>query len=239
MTFLTLDIKGSLAALALGLAFYILAGFNLVLVAFMLYFLMLSSLVTSAGKSRKKAMGVYQKSRGILNVVSNGCGPLIFAAVFFLTLFYNMQYLAVLALAGFGASVASVTADKFSSELGVLDGEPKDIFTFKHVKKGASGGITLFGLGSGFFAALLVSTPFSFVIFRLGLLPPLQPQYTLFPLYALITVCVGGFIGTLVDSLLGHYEEKGIGNKFTSNFICSVCGGAAGMLLLYALSFVH
>jgi uncharacterized protein (TIGR00297 family) len=229
MAFLTLDMKGVAAALVLGLALLLLGGLNLVFVAFMLYFLLLSSVVTSAGRRRKKAMGVYQKSRSAQNVISNGCGPLIFAFLFFASVATSMPAFAVVSLVGFGASVAAVTSDKFSSELGVLDGQPKDILTFKDVKKGMSGGVTLFGLASGLFAAIMIALPFSFVVFKLG---NLLPQYSVLAAPVLIAVVVGGFVGTLVDSLLGHFEEKGIGNKFTSNFICSVCGGLVGMLLL-------
>lgn len=229
MVFLTLDIKGVAAALVLGFLLLLFGNFNLVFIAFMLYFLLLSALVTNTGRQRKRALGVYQKSRSIANVISNGSGPLIFAFLFFVAVLGNASVLAIASLAGFGASVASVTSDKFSSELGVLDGQPKDILTFKSVKKGASGGVTPFGLTSGLFAALLVGVPFSFVVFRLGVLLPVNPALAV---YAIIAVTIGGFIGTLVDSLLGHFEEKGTGNKFTSNFICSVCGGLAGMLLL-------
>lgn len=229
MAFLTLDMKGVAAALVLGLALLLLGGLNLVFVAFMLYFLLLSSIVTSAGRRRKKAMGVYQKSRSIQNVISNGCGPLIFAFLFFVAAIDSMPAFAVVSLVGFGASVAAVTSDKFSSELGVLDGEPKDIITMKSVKRGASGGVTPFGLTSGLFAAMMIALPFSFVVFKLG---NLLPQYSALAVPAMLAVVVGGFSGTIVDSLLGHYEEKGIGNKFTSNFICSVCGGLVGSLLL-------
>ena len=229
MGFLTLDIKGVVAALALAFLFLLFGNFSLLFLAFMLYFLLLSALVTNAGRQRKRALGVYQKSRSIANVISNGTGPLIFTFVFFVGALNGSAAWAVAGLAGFGASVAAVTSDKFSSELGVLDGQPKDLFTLKNVKKGASGGITTFGLAAGLFAALLVAVPFSFIVFRTGV-PIAQPAGI--ALYALIAIAAGGFVGTVVDSVLGHFEERGIGNKFSSNFICSVCGGLVGALLL-------
>ncbi len=230
MGFLTLDITGIIAALVLGFLFLIFGNLSLVFIAFMLYFLLLSALVTNTGRQRKRALGVYQKSRSIANVVSNGTGPLIFAFLFFMAVFSHATAFAIASLAGFGASVASVTSDKFSSELGVLDGQPRDIFTFKNVKKGASGGITPFGLASGLFASMLISIPFVFIVFKQGILLPFAPSFVVFSLFA---ITIGGFVGTLVDSMLGHYEEKGIGNKFTSNFICSIFGGLLGMLLLF------
>jgi uncharacterized membrane protein len=41
-----------------------------------------------------------------------------------------------------------------------------------------------------------------------------------------------GFCGGLVDSLLGYYEEKGIGNKYTSNAICGIAGALIAMLIV-------
>ena len=229
MAFLTLDMKGIAAALALGFLFLLFGGFNLLFIAFMLYFLLLSALVTNVGRQRKRALGVYQKSRSIANVVSNGTGPLLFSFVFFAALLGGSSALVVASLVGFGASVAAVTSDKFSSELGVLDGQPHDIFTFKSVKRGVSGGVTPFGLVSGLFAAMLVGMPFSFAVFKFGVL---LPQPTSLALLGFAAITIGGFAGTIVDSVMGHFEENGIGNKFTSNFICSVCGGLVGLLLI-------
>ncbi len=229
MAFLTLDLKGIIAALALGFLLLLFGDLNIVFIAFMLYFLLLSALVTNAERGRKRALGVYEKSRSVANVLSNGTGPLIFSFIFFFAMLGGASGIAIAALAGFGASVASVTSDKFSSELGVLDGQPKDILTLKGVKKGVSGGVTAFGLASGLFAALLISVPFAFVVFKNGIMLPGGPEFVL---YSLVAITIGGFVGTITDSVLGHFEEKGMGNKFTSNFICSICGGLVGMLLL-------
>jgi len=229
MTFLTLDKKGLVAAAFLGVALLALAGFRPLLVSYMLYFLLLSAAVTVVGKRKKKAMKVYQKSRGLENVLSNGLGPLIFAVMFFISTAYTNTALAGISLIGFGASVAAVTSDKFSSELGVLDGEPRDIFTMKTIKRGASGGITAFGLAAGLFATLLISIPFSFMTFKVG---AAFPYFHSVAFVALIACTVGGFSGTLIDSVLGHFEERGLGNKFTSNFACSVVGGIIGFMIL-------
>ena len=41
--------------------------------------------------------------------------------------------------------------------------------------------------------------------------------------------------GNFIDSLLGHFEEKRIGNKYTSNLVCSVAGAALCAAALYLL----
>ncbi len=230
MGFLTLDAKGLTLAAILGVAMLFFGGLNLIFLVFMLYFLGLAAAVTTVGKERKKSLGVYQKARGITNVLSNGIGPLIFAFLFFIFIFVQRNAaLAVASLAGFGASVAAITADKFSSELGVLNGAPHDILTYKLVKRGASGGVTVFGLASGLFGAMLISTPFTFIAFKLGYILPGNYQLAVL---ALLGCTAGGFAGTVVDSFLGHYEERGMGDKFTSNLACGLIGGIIGMLVL-------
>ncbi len=227
MTFLTLDAKGVAAAVLLGLVLFVLNGFRFFFVIFMLYFLILSAIVTVSGMKRKKQLGVYEASRSIANVLSNGCGPLIFAVVVFFSMALGHPFWTCMALVGFGSSVASITADKFSSEIGLLDGIPRDILNMRKVRRGVSGGITALGLSAGLFAAVLIAAPFGAIA---SLIFPVNLAGLTF--YVLLAATIGGFAGTLVDSMLGHFEEKGIGNKFTSNFFCSICGGMVGILVL-------
>ena len=115
------------------------------------------------------------------------------------------------------ASVAAISADKFASEIGVLDGIPTMLLTLKRVKKGVSGGVTALGLVASFVAALIIGTSALYINVAL-------------PIVALIAF--SGFFGNLIDSVFGYYEEKGIGNKFTSNFVCSLAGAVACLLIL-------
>jgi uncharacterized protein (TIGR00297 family) len=129
--------------------------------------------------------------------------------------------------------VAAIAADKFESEIGIFDGMPRMIFTFKKVRKGTSGAMTLLGLFSGVLASLLVALMLILVIH------PLQVLYatsTSLAASAVLSVIIGGFVGSVVDSVLGYYEEKGIGNKYTSNLVCGICGALVGMLLFSLLA---
>jgi uncharacterized protein (TIGR00297 family) len=232
MTFLTLDRNGIIAALILGALLLVFGGFSPIFVMFMLYFLVLSAIVTAAGKHYKKKIKVYEKSRGVWNVLSNGLGPLIFTVAFFILFeVFGLNVAAYLAIVGFGASVASITADKFSSEIGVLDGTPRDIFTYKKLKKGMSGGITSFGLLAGLIGSILISVPFVYFSFYSAVF---SQGITYIAILA-ASIIIGGFAGTIVDSAMGHFEELGIGNKFTSNFVCSICGGIIGIIVLLLL----
>jgi uncharacterized membrane protein len=51
-------------------------------------------------------------------------------------------------------------------------------------------------------------------------------------LVAVPAITVSGFVGGLVDSMLGYYEERGIGSKYTSNLFCALAGAALAVALI-------
>lgn len=226
MAILTLNNSALIAAVLMGVLFILFGGWMGILLGLvMFYFLTLSAIVTYLGYSYKIRRRLTQKERSIWNVLANGIGPLIFALLLFYSLHVLDYALAVAFFFGFFGSVASITADKFGSELGVLDGAPRMIFTMKKVKKGTSGGVTLVGIAVGVLASVLIALlviPFelsqiNLLFFGIGILG------------AVFIITVSGLFGTLVDSMLGYFEEKGHGNKYTSNFICSIAGGLIAM----------
>ena len=224
-TFLTLDVKATVAALLMGLAMLLLAwpSYGIFFFLVMLWFLAISAIVTFAGTAYKKKKGLYEKHRGVKNVIANGLLPLIFVVVFAAGRAFHYGMLDLFALAGFVSAVSAVMADKFSSELGVLDGEPRMIFNFKRVKKGTSGGVTAFGLAMGLLGSFIASATV-LVAPQLGFL---MPKYTIF-----VVVIVAGFLGTVFDSMLGYFEDRGTGNKFTSNFFAAVGASAVCLAVL-------
>ncbi|MDE1846108.1 MAG: DUF92 domain-containing protein [Candidatus Micrarchaeota archaeon] len=219
-SFLTLDWKGVLVALALGIGLFFFGGaqgafFLLV----MLWFLILSGIVTWIGIKRKSAIGVYERSRSYSNVIANGIIPLLIVVFYYFNATANLVPQGFL-LVSYVASVAAITADKFSSEIGVLGGRPWMLLTMRKVKQGTSGAVTAFGFGAGLLGSLLIGISLSSTI-NYGFL--------------LVVVMISGLLGNIVDSILGFFEEKGIGNKFTSNFACSFAGWGASMILLIVL----
>ncbi len=227
-TFLTLDIKATLLAIAMGIAMLILAWpiYGLFFFLVMLWFLVVSAVVTFAGTAYKKKKNLYEKQRGYKNVLANGLLPLFFVVIFAIGAYSASGTIELFAIAGFLSAVSAATADKFSSELGVLDGEPRSIFGLKHVKKGTSGGITLLGLFTGLIGSFLTSvTIFAMPHLTLATIPVFELFYI---------VLITGFLGTVFDSMLGYFEERGTGNKFTSNFFAAVL--ASGVcLIVFAL----
>jgi uncharacterized protein (TIGR00297 family) len=195
---------------------------GLMYVLAMLLFLVLAAVSTGYGKAQKIRLGVYESSRGVRNVVANGVGPLAFAIIVMVLGLFNLWLLYLGAVVGFLACVAAITADKFSSEFGVLDGPPVMIFTGKRVRRGVSGGITLFGLVAGLAGAIIASILLPLFFVMLGI-----PFFW----FGVVAVVIGGVVGMVADSMLGFYETKGIGTKHSSNFIASIIGGFWGMAL--------
>lgn len=206
-----LDMAGTLLALAFGLIVLLYGFFVYGSIAFFILFLaffIVSVAVTKYGYLEKRELGIYEHERSWENVLANGIVPA----------------LACLASGFIGpgayiGGVAAITADKFASEMGVLGGEPIDVFTREKVKKGKSGAVSAFGTIMSFDGALLMGIV-SFFVF---------PGFTL---QKVLLVGLIGFLGSAADTLAGVLEERGIGTKATTNLICAVVGTVLGMLLL-------
>jgi len=201
-----LDTKGAALAVFFGAVLFFYGGFSYL--ALMLAFFVLAIIVTKYEYGIKKGMGLYEHERGWENVLSNGLLPAI---------------LAVLSPAigpfPFIASIAAVTADKFGSEVGVLDpNNPLSLFSLKPVKPGTSGAMSAMGT--------VASLAGSFAIGCCALLLfKLNPTQALF-------IGLSGFAGSVVDTAFGVFEEKGIGTKGTTNFVCSLAGALLGYYLI-------
>ncbi|HLD60133.1 MAG TPA: DUF92 domain-containing protein [Candidatus Bilamarchaeaceae archaeon] len=204
-----LDKEGIVLALSMSFVITYFGGFEALFL--MLTFLFLSVLATKYEYQRKKEMGIYEHERSWENVLANGIFPTILAVL--TNTFGIIPYI---------CSVAAITADKFGSELGVLGGRPFSLLSFKNATPGESGAISLLGTAMSLVGGLLIGVT-SIVIFNLT------------PSIALL-VGFAGFLASIVDTLFGVLEEKGIGTKGTTNFICSVAGGILGYLLIPVIS---
>ena len=155
-------------------------------------------------------------------MLANGTVPLAMAWLYRVSMILGSRTAMRRSLFGFIASVAAITADKFASEIGMLDGMPVSLLTGRKVRKGVSGGVTWLGLTVSAIAAAMVG---AILVVLIG------PAIPIGPYLAICAVTLSGFLGNLADSLSGYYEEKGIGNKFTSNLLCSAAGAIIGALL--------
>ncbi len=215
----TLDISGVLLALFMCV---VVLYFGLQMwwffVAVLVDFLVLSALATRAREDDKAKIKGYERVRGWKNVAANGLVPTAIVILYFVCAVTGASQVQLqIIVFSFVASVCAITADKFASEFGELKDNPVDLLTMEKVRRGASGGVTWFGTAMGFVASFLVG----FTVFAIG------GSVAVF-----VVVMVAGFFGNMVDSVLGHFEEKKIGNKYTSNFMCSLGGALFCALLL-------
>lgn len=198
-----LDKLGFLIALTMGtiiLVFGYPFGFQMLFL--MVIFLLVSVIATQYGARSKKKLNLFEGERGWKNVVSNGLIPTIIVIAFFFTgdKMFLLAYI---------ASIASITADKFASEFGVFD-IPFFLWGMRKVRPGTSGSVSVLGTLASLSGAFVISLS---SIYMLAV--PISTAFFL----GLI-----GFIGSFVDSIFGILEEKGIGNKYTTNFLCSLVG---------------
>ncbi len=213
----TLDLKGVIAAIALGLAVLVLGGYAGPYFLFvLLFFLILSAAATEIGKEKKKELGTYEKARSWKNVVANGLVALFIACAYRIDLLFYFAPKLFLVIA-YTASMSGVTADKFASEIGVLDGDPVMLLNLKKVRKGTSGAITILGTLASMLGSFLLS---------LSLLL-LQVSWAY-----IILITAFGFVGSIVDSIAGYFEEKGKGNKYTSNLLCAISSTLLAIVII-------
>lgn len=200
-----LDKWGIILAVLMGTLIYILGGMDYLVL--MLSFLVLGVIATKYEHYVKRDMGIYEHERGWENVLSNGLMPTLFAMAS-----------CFIGPVPFIASLAATTSDTFASEIGVLGkGKPISLDGMNEVKPGTSGAISIMGTIASLLGATLIGVIAIFL-------------FSINPLTALL-VGIAGFIGSFVDTILGIFEEKGIGTKGTTNFICSMVGGLLGYLI--------
>ncbi len=197
---LLLDREGIILALVLGVLLTWFGGLRAL--TLMIAFLFIAVAVTKYGYEEKKEFGLYEHERSWENVVSNGLVPLIGLVV------SPLLYV---------TTVAAMEADKFASELGVLGGEPRSIITFKKVKRGTSGGMTVFGTWMSMVGGLTIA-----------LLGKMLYGYDW---WTTLWITIIAFMGSLADTLFGVLEERGIGNKMTTNIICGLVALILGYLV--------
>jgi len=199
-----LDRNGLILALVIGIA---LIFIKIEFFILMIIFLGIAIVVTKHNYFLKKQLGIYEHERGWRNVLSNGLGPLLFGIGSFL--FGPIPFI---------CSVSAVMSDKFASELGVLSENPISLGNLKIVKPGTSGAVSAFGTLMSLAGAIIISVSAIWL-------------FNITPTTALI-IGIVGFIGSVIDSIFGVFEEKGIGTKETTNFICSISAGLIGIWLI-------
>jgi uncharacterized protein (TIGR00297 family) len=200
-----LDLFGSIFMIIMGIIIIFTAGIDWLLLIFV--FLLLGLLFTKYKHNYKKEIGVYEGTRSVKNVISNGIVPFVMAA------FGNY--------AGFIGSIAVATADTLASEVGVVDKAPRLITTFKKVSPGTDGGISPLGTAAGIVGAGIIGV-FAYI---LGI--------SANPFNALKIAIIAGTFGCFVDSVLGAVLESRdyITNEHV-NLLATISGALLGILIV-------
>ena len=178
-------------------------NFNWFLLIFSFFFL--GAIFTKIPFGEKSSSTLSESKRGWRNVAANGVTAVFCASLGNLPAFIG--------------SIAAVTADTLSCEIGELSlSKPRLITTFKKVKTGTNGGITLLGELGGLLGAISIG-----ILAFLFILPD--------PKLILLSAIVG-FLGTTFDSLLGAiFENKGILDKHGVNLLTGLFGALSAHFL--------
>tara|TARA_Y100001933_G_scaffold99076_1_gene99569 strand:+ start:102 stop:755 length:654 start_codon:yes stop_codon:yes gene_type:complete len=186
-------------------------------------YLILGSLVTKVGYKYKDKIGIAEKRggrRGPENVWGSASTGLFFAIMLSLDISDN-----VLLKIGFAASFAAKLADTFGSEIGKRFGRNTFLITsFKRVKKGSEGGISL----EGTLASLVGSIIMSWVMYSLEIIM-LKSQF--------IIVSISGFMATIFESFIGaKFQDRfNLSNEFVNSLQTGISSIFA--ILIFVLYF--
>lgn len=213
-----LDFSGSFIAVIMGIVIFMTAG-PISWLMLMLFFAS-SSLITQFKKTYKSRLSSeYRKTRrNYKQVLENGLIPMILSIVFFTTKSDAVLLTTI-------ATIAINCADTWSSEIGVLNkGKTISIITLKQIKKGESGGISLLGTVVSLLGAAFIAI--SFILLK----AIFSNESASFISTGLIGITLVGFIGCMVDSLLGAtIQAESVSNGMV-NLLSNIIGGLIGFV---------
>ncbi len=215
----TADLSGLFSGALIGILLIVFSDVRWFFI--MLAFFIIGSMCTRYRFEFKEKLGVEQThggARGYKNVFANGIVSAAAAVLFGLT--GNDIFAAM-----FVGSVATAAADTVASEIGVTGGDPYLITSFRRVRAGTNGGVTIMGEVS----ALLTAVVIGITAYLLGVVDA----------QTAVLCMIAGLVGTNLDSLVGAViENRGfIGNAGT-NVIATLGGGLFAMGAVIAVQYL-
>lgn len=185
----SISLDGMVAAILTAMVLYALGGPYLGVG--LLTFFILGSIISKIKNDSKKEGEKIQEHSAARNWVQVLSNSLPASILMWLSLLLPEQQ-SILLLLSFGVFSAAA-ADTFSSEIGMLStGKVYDIITFKPVKNGVSGGVTIIGLMAGLLGSFLLSLL----------------AIKLFSWHDILFITILGFIGSIIDSVLGSILQR-------------------------------
>jgi uncharacterized protein (TIGR00297 family) len=194
----SLSVSGFIAAFFVGL--FISIGFGFKGLLLLGIFFATSSLWSNFKRTKKnKIEEVLQKGhvRDYSQVLANGLIPAVSSILYS----FSPEEIWIYA---FCFSLAAANADTWASEIGSLSKEePIDFLTFKRVRHGTSGAISLLGIIATVLGAITIG------IFSIILFPSLSD-------ISLLYISLAGILGSVFDTLIGATIQ--------AKYICPKCG---------------
>lgn len=192
-----LSASGTLAAILVGEIVFVFGGVDWFIILAVFF---LTSVFFTRFKAEKKGEVVKEFAKGgvrdFWQVLANGGIACLLALAFY-------YYKSPVVFFGFLGVIATVNADTWATELGILGkGRPRLITTGQPVRVGTSGAVSL----GGTLSALAGASVIAMVFFATQILlnPPDFPRgISLFSLQLFAIIVFSGFVGTFVDSFLG------------------------------------
>jgi len=195
-----MTVGGIVGAFSLGLLIILSFGFGGLTI--LLFFVLSAAILSKLNKNNeiyKEAEEIQEKHgrRDIVQVFANG------GLSFVLAIIYLINFEPII-LVMFGASVAEALSDTAGGEIGMFfKGKAVSIVTGKAIKPGLSGGVSL----EGTIGSLMSSFIISILWYSTYCMPSLKT------VYLLVIVTLSGFVGSLIDSILGdtiqaHYYDE-------------------------------
>lgn len=184
----SISLDGVGLAVLTGAVLYICGGIYIYLA--LIGFFILGSIISKVTNTYKSSieMDKFDKDLGRtgIQVLANSLPATVFSIIFSISSNYTYLLLAF-------AIFASASADTFASEIGSLaKGKVISPIGFKEVPRGLSGGVSLLGIFASFLGSFLLA------IFA-------YPEFGL----AGVKFClILGFIGSIIDSILGYIFQR-------------------------------
>lgn len=185
-------------------------------------FVVVSAAATRSGRARKRSLGIAQERggrRGARHALANGAVPGLAAVAALASgepigAFPDGAPVWALVAAG---SIAAVTSDTLASEIGqAFGGDPRLVVGGRRVPPGTDGAVTTVGSLAGLAGAAMIGA----LAWSLGFLSPAGA----------VAATAAGFLGNLVDSLLGAtLERRGLLGNEAVNLLASGAGGALAL----------
>jgi uncharacterized protein (TIGR00297 family) len=202
-----LTFGGMVTAIALGTIVYGLGG--PVWMGVLFAFFVSSSVLTALFEKEKEKVNREQFEKGgprdPWQVIANGGLASVLAAAYFI-------YPKPVMLAAFLGVLATVNADTWATEIGVLSRRaPRLVTSLKPVEKGRSGGITFLGNAASVAGALFIGA--CAVVLSSLFDPALLYAFGWQKMIIIAAVC--GSIGSVIDSIIGATIQ--------AQYYCGVC----------------